>query len=195
VRQLLDSDSIPLIKQPDLGTGFWFKELALAVNSLTCRALVFIAFRLICFLPWCIAVGGALILSPDHLEFIAFRTGYLEALSGIHRYSHFAEYGFHHVVTFLTFLGMVTWIAPSAGLLCIGGLMAQFCWAWHSFLVDRNIPLGQDDRQTVYLLATSTWLNDTTVNIRKIDDLYYVTDKPTTETFTMLDGDAEKIRA
>lgn len=51
--------------------------------------------------------------------------------------------------------------------------MAQFFWAWHTFLLDRNIPLGEDDRQTVYLLATSTWLKDTTINIRKIGDSYY----------------------
>lgn len=147
------------------------------MNIFTCRALVYVAIRLICFPPWCVAVGGALLFSPEHLEPLAFRTGYLGALYGIRRYAHWAEYGFQHIVAFLTFLGFITWLMPTVGLLCIGGLMAQFCWAWHTFLLDRNIPLGEDDRQTVYLLATSTWLKDTTVHIRKIGDSFYSTER------------------
>ena len=158
-------------------------------NSLTCRALVSIAIRLVCFLPWCVAVGGALLFSPEHLELLAFRTGYLEALSGIRRYSHWAEYGFQHIAAFFTFLGVLTWMRPTAGFLCIGGLMAQFCWAWHTFLLDRNIPLGEDDRQTVYLLATSTWLKDTTIKIRKIGDSYYAAEDGRRQKTTEISGD------
>ncbi|KAF8964251.1 hypothetical protein BDZ97DRAFT_1817203, partial [Flammula alnicola] len=133
-KPLLDSDSIPVIRQPNLGTSFWAKELEPMISSLTFRALISIAFRLVCFLPWCVAVGGALILSPDHLEYIAFGPGYIEPQSGIRRYSHWAEYGFQHVVAFLAFIGAVVWLFPTLGLLIIGGLLAQFCWAWHSFL-------------------------------------------------------------
>ena len=188
-RPLIDSDSIPVIRENNLGTKFWVKELGPMFNSLTCRALVSIAIRLVCFLPWCVAVGGALLFSPEHLELLAFRTGYLEALSGIRRYSHWAEYGFQHIAAFFTFLGVLTWMRPTAGFLCIGGLMAQFCWAWHTFLLDRNIPLGEDDRQTVYLLATSTWLKDTTINIRKIGDSYYAAEDGRRQKTTEISGD------
>lgn len=128
---------------------------------------------MICFLPWCIAVGGALILSPENLESLAFRSGYLPSVSGIRRYSHWAQYGYQHIVAFLTAVGAITWMFPTIGVMAIGALLAQFCIAWHSFLFDRNIPLGEDDRQTVYILMTTTWFNDSSIGIKKVGDAYY----------------------
>ncbi|KAF5314845.1 hypothetical protein D9619_007268 [Psilocybe cf. subviscida] len=173
---LLDSDSYHIIKQPDLGTTFWMKECESLIDNLTFRAILSISLRLVCFLPWCAAVGAALILSPEHLEFIAFRPGYIKSLSGIRRYAYWAEYGYQHVVIFVGALAMFTWIYPTAGFVVLGGLLAQFCMAWHTFLLDRNIPLGDDDQQSVFLLATTSWLNDTPTGIRKVGESYYFTD-------------------
>ncbi|KAF9474019.1 hypothetical protein BDN70DRAFT_345244 [Pholiota conissans] len=184
--QPVDADLLSATEH-DLGTVPLVDQLALA-NTLTCKALVHITLRVVFFLPWCVTVGGALILSPDHVEYVVFQSGYIEPLCGIRRFSHFAEYGFQHIVAFLTFLGLVTWVAPTAGFLCIGGLMAQFCWTWHSFLVDYTIPLGEDDQQTVYLLATSTWLNDTTVDLRKVGHSYYASENPTNDVYISADS-------
>jgi len=144
--------------------------------------LLVFSLRVLCFIPWCVAVGGALTLAPSSLEKLAFGTGYIEPLTGIRRYSHWATYGFQHVVAFLTFIGAILWVFPNFGYLILGGLLAQFCFEWHGFLEDTTIPLGQDDHQTVYLLATTTWMNhDKSVNIRKIDDNYYSTKDPIKE--------------
>ena len=56
--------------------------------------------------------------------------------------------------------------------MAIGALLAQFCIAWDS-LFDRNIPLGDDDRQTIYILMTTTWFNDSSIGIKKVGDAYY----------------------
>jgi len=168
-----DPNTITILEGSDIGTEFWATELGPFIRSLTVRALFVLAFRVICFLPWCIAVGGALILSPENLEFVAFQSGYLPSVSGIRRYSHWAHYGYQHIVAFLAAVGAITWTFPTIGAMAIGALLAQFCIAWHSFLFDRNIPLGEDDRQTVYILMTTTWFNDSSIGIKKVGDAYY----------------------
>ncbi|KAF9561780.1 hypothetical protein CPC08DRAFT_707149 [Agrocybe pediades] len=138
--------------------------------------LIVIGLRVLLFVPWCITVGGALLLAPGSLQKIAFGTGYVAPLTGIQRYAHWANYGFQHVVAFLTFLGAILWFYPNMGLLALGGLLAQFCYEWHGFLEDTTIPLGKDDYQTVYLLAKTTWLShDKSVNLKIVDGDYYST--------------------
>ncbi|KIM43049.1 hypothetical protein M413DRAFT_26253 [Hebeloma cylindrosporum] len=172
----------PIIES-GIGAELWATDIGPLIRSLTVRAPFVLAFRVICFLPWCIAVGGALILAPENLESVAFRSGYLPSVSGIRRYSHWAQYGYHHIVAFLTALGAITWMFPTIGVMGMGALLAQFCIAWHSFLFDRNIPLGEDDRQTVYILMTTTWFNDSNIGIKKVGDAYYpVPIEPSLET-------------
>jgi hypothetical protein len=142
-------------------------------KSLTISKIFYLAIQILCFLPWCIAVGGSLFLFPDHLEYLAFQTGYLTSPTGIRRYSHWAEYGLQHIVIFGTFLGLFVFLFPTTGFLLIGGLLAQFYHVWKYFSLDRTVPLGSDDLQTVYLLATTHWLNGTFVDIKKVDDDYF----------------------
>jgi hypothetical protein len=78
-----------------------------------------------------------------------------------------------HVVIFGTFLGLFVFLFPNTGFLLIGGFLAQFYHVWNYFFLDRTVPLGTDDLQTVYLLATTQWLNGTFPDIKKVDDDYY----------------------
>lgn len=119
------------------------------------------------------AVGGAIVLFPEHLHTFTFGYGYVDPPSGFRRFAYWAEYGLQHVTIFLGFLLASLWIFPTAGFLLLGGLLAQLCYTWHSFLVDYSIPLGDDDYQTVYLLAASTWLNGEPINIKELGGLYY----------------------
>ncbi|KAF8817085.1 hypothetical protein BYT27DRAFT_7333009 [Phlegmacium glaucopus] len=148
-------------------------ELRLLIKDVTISKLLGLAIRILCFLPWCIAVGGSLVLFPDHLEYIAFQTGYIVSPTGIRRFSHWAEYGMQHVIIFGAFLGLFVFILPTTGFLLIGGLLAQFYHVWNYFSLDRTVPLGTDDLQAVYLLATTHWLNETFPEIKKVDDHYY----------------------
>ena len=68
---------------------------------------------------------------------------------------------------------LFSFVFPATGCLLIGGLIAQFYHVWNRFYLDRTVPLGSDDLQTVYLLATTYWLKDTFIDMKKIDDEYY----------------------
>jgi hypothetical protein len=39
--------------------------------------------------------------------------------------------------------------------------------AWHDFRLDPTVPLGEDDKQSVYLSITKFWLTDNFLNLRR----------------------------
>jgi hypothetical protein len=136
--------------------------------------------RVVCFLPWCVAVGAAIVMFPQYLEFVAFHPGYVISPHGIDRFKHWADTGMHHIWIFLGFLVSVYWIYPRLGLLLIGGVLAQFLHAWHDFTVDRSIPLGEDDRQTIYLVTTHNGLPHELIQVRKTKRGYLISSFNTT---------------
>jgi hypothetical protein len=133
-----------------------------------------ILLRIALFVPWCVAVGGTIVMFPRHLEFVAFSPGYVKSPRGIYRFKHWADTGMHHVWIFAGFLASIWWIYPAPGLLLVGGVIAQFVNAWHDFTVDRRVPLGEDDRQSMYLVATQYGLPDKLMDIRKTEQGYVI---------------------
>ncbi|KAJ3568049.1 hypothetical protein NP233_g5962 [Leucocoprinus birnbaumii] len=135
------------------------------------------ALRMVLFLPWCIAVGGSIVLCPSKLDTITFRTGYLEPLFGIHRFAHWADRTFEHIVIFITFIGFLAWLSPVIGVLagCAVGALALNTWS--GFRVDPNVPLGEDDKQSVYLSITKFWLADEFLNLRREDKGFLLDDR------------------
>jgi hypothetical protein len=79
-----------------------------------------------------------------------------------------------HVWIFLGFLVSMWWTHPTIGWMLVGGVVAQTVNAWQDFEVDRSIPLGEDDRQTMYLVATQYGVQDELMGIRKTDHGYVV---------------------
>ncbi|RDB18197.1 hypothetical protein Hypma_000507 [Hypsizygus marmoreus] len=147
---------------------------ALPLPKLTPRSLLLTVLRTFLFLPWCVAVGGAIVLFPTHLELVAFRPGYISTPRGIRRFSFWAESGLELVAIFFAFLASVWWIYPTFGLLALGGVVAQCMYAWQGFEVDRSLPLGDDDRQSLYLVAKVYGLGDTLLDIKKTGDSYMI---------------------
>jgi hypothetical protein len=160
--------------------------------SSVAKALIPLLLRIIFFLPWCVAVGGTIVMFPKHLEFIAFHPGYLKSPKGIHRLVHWADTGMQHVWIFLGFLASMWWIYPAIGWMLVGGVVAQTVNAWQDFEVDRSVPLGEDDRQTMYLVATQYGVQDELMGIKKADDGYVISklDRPHAEHDDLDDGDA-----
>lgn len=124
--------------------------------------------RMLLFLPWCIAVGGSIILFPNGLDIITFRSGFLDPLSGIYRFAHWVDHAFEHIIIFVSFAGLVCWLNPAFG--CVAGcaMGAMVFNAWHDFRLDPTVPLGEDDRQSVYLSVTRFWMSDDFLNLRRM---------------------------
>ena len=120
------------------------------------------------------AVGGCLIAFPAYLNLLAFGTGYLEPVNEIRQFSHWATYGFQHVVSFFAFLGALVWKYPTVGFAVGGVILGQVYLVWRNFLFAPAIPLGQDVQQTAYILLQTVWLDsDFIANIKKDGDIYY----------------------
>ncbi|KAG2139827.1 uncharacterized protein EDB93DRAFT_692227 [Suillus bovinus] len=122
--------------------------------------------RGVLFVPWCATVGGAVLLFPQKLELVVFRPGYLESLQGIRRFAHWADCVFHHAMIFLALVVALIWYKAAVGVPVACGLVSRFLYVWTGFQVDSNIPLGWDDRQSLYLLATGTAFEKQTVLIK-----------------------------
>ncbi|KAF4568519.1 hypothetical protein EYR40_010073 [Pleurotus pulmonarius] len=110
--------------------------------------------KVLCFLPWCALVGGTILLAPEYLEQITFCTGYTSSPpTPIHRFAHWSEYAATHILSFVVLLGSIVWWSLPLGILLFSGVTAQIVMTWSEFVVDPNAPLGEDDKQTLYILA------------------------------------------
>ncbi|KAL0957196.1 hypothetical protein HGRIS_003288 [Hohenbuehelia grisea] len=108
-----------------------------------------------CFLPWWASVGACILLAPDHLELVAFSPGYLPSPQGIHRFAYWTNYAAAHVLLFLACLLIAIWCNPLPGLLVAAATLAGFVVAWRDFEYNLGTPLGDDDLQALYVLATT----------------------------------------
>lgn len=120
--------------------------------SLTLQDISLLVTRALLFVPWYALVGGAILLFPQYLNLIAFSCGYVSSPPrGIHRYAHWAECGLAHVLLFLL---SVAWLVKTSGnlalLVVFGGQMVM---SWKDFRFDSELPVGVDDRQSLFLVA------------------------------------------
>lgn len=122
-------------------------------SPLDIMTLLFCVARVICFIPWCIIVGGALLLFPQYLEYVTFRTGYLPSVQGIRRFAHWANCALQHLLIFIAFVLAIGYCNKPFGIALGAFALARSLFVWQDFKFDRSIPLGQDDRQSLYMIA------------------------------------------
>jgi hypothetical protein len=110
-----------------------------------------VLLKVLLFIPWCLAVGGAILLVPEHMGMITFAPGYVPMRKGVRRLAHWAELGPQHVGIFVCSLGSLLFHMRDAQLtMAVFALLAAGMFrAWGGFRVDRTIPLGEDDMQSV----------------------------------------------
>ncbi|KAG1750556.1 uncharacterized protein EDB91DRAFT_1344184 [Suillus paluster] len=97
---------------------------------------------------------------------VVFRSGYLESTQGIRRFAHWADCAFHHAMIFLALVVALVWYKAAVGVPVACGLMARFMYIWSGFHFDSKVPLGWDDRQSLYLLAKGMAFANNTVLIK-----------------------------
>lgn len=154
-------------------------EFSLEFPEVTLRSVLVLIARVVCFIPWCIAVGGAIVLSPSHMELFAFTAGYQSSLKGIYRFAYWADCAMQHVAIFFAFIAILGWLNRPLGAFLAASILMCFVLGWRDFVLDRSIPLGDDDRQTFYLVFTNYGLGKETLNMQKTATGYLVLDKNT----------------
>ncbi|KAK2462195.1 hypothetical protein APHAL10511_005783 [Amanita phalloides] len=138
------------VPDEDYEDPLWF----LRSENLSSSAMTISLIKITCFIPWCICVGGTMLLWPDKLELVAFQAGYVDSMRGIRRFAHWADLGQQFVMIFLAFLVCILWFLPRvAGVTLVAGLISRFIFVWQGFQIDYSLPLGEDDRHSLYLLA------------------------------------------
>ncbi|KAK0488392.1 hypothetical protein EDD18DRAFT_1466316 [Armillaria luteobubalina] len=105
------------------------------------------------FPPWYVLVVATILLSPQHLKYAVFFSVYIASSQGVRRFAHRAEVDFPHVMIFFAFIRCIgtehLLLGITLGTLTIG----QSIIAWHDFHYDSQIPVGDDDRQSLYLIT------------------------------------------
>jgi len=109
----------------------------------------------LCFPFWTFAVGGCIFLCPTtHLDVITFNSGFmLPPPSGIERFGYWAENAIPHMYTFLAGLCFLIWWRLDLGFSALLVVLCLFWRAWSRFELDKDVPLGEDNRQTIYLIS------------------------------------------
>lgn len=109
------------------------------------------AIRIAFFVPWCFAIGGAILLFPQYLDLITFKTGYMPPPELARRFAYWAQHAWQFIVIFLGIVAAISYCEPARGITFSALAMARFFYVWSSFKFDQSVPLGQDDRQSIYM--------------------------------------------
>ena len=119
------------------------------------QRLLDVSVLALCFPFWTFAVGGCMLLSPTtHLDAIAFGSGFVPPPpSDIARFGYWAENAIPHLCTFFAGLSFLIWWRLDLGFSVLAIVLCLFWRAWSNFELDKGIPLGADDRQTIYLVS------------------------------------------
>lgn len=137
-------------------------EATIQASPWSIQRLLHALILALCFPFWTFAVGGCIFISPiTHLDTIAFGSGFVPPPpSDIARFGYWAENAIPHMCTFLAGLCFLIWWRLDLGFSVLVIVLYLSWRAWSGFELDKGIPLGEDDRQTVYLVSIVHTLGD-----------------------------------
>lgn len=141
------------------------------------------AARILTFVPWCILVGGIILLAPRSLSRLVATAPGTSAIRPSHaltptlpppgprRFAYWAECASLHVGIFLGFICCGVWLCSrttsggqAVGTCVFAGMLARWAFVWMSgFVVGepgkrKQIRLGEDDAESVWLALTGKYL-------------------------------------
>lgn len=113
--------------------------------------MVVCAIKIALFVPWCFAVGGAILLYPKYLDVITFKMGYKSPPELAARFAFWANEAWYFIVIFLGIVASIAWYNPARGITIFAMALVRCFCVWGNFEFDSSVPLGQDDRQSIYM--------------------------------------------
>jgi hypothetical protein len=131
------------------------------------KTTIAVILKVIFFLPWCVTVGGCILLCPTYLDFVTFKFGLLPSPSGIRRFSHWADIAHCHVSIFLACILGLGYLDKGLGVIVGMAVLAGIVDAWWDFRVDKTIPLGENDMQSIWLVLRGDGMYEEGITIKK----------------------------
>ena len=147
---LASAETFPYIDEPTAQSlapafGLWDSPL---LQSLA---------RVLLFVPWCIAVGGTILLFPRQLDRVVFRTGYVAPPApGLRRLQFWLEMAPDYVKIFLFTLAGVWSLSVEWGAIVTALVAARFAYVWQRFEVQTcclQRRVGVDDMESLWLVV------------------------------------------
>ncbi|KAI0775057.1 hypothetical protein BD413DRAFT_491652 [Trametes elegans] len=130
------------------------------------------ALRTVLFVPWCMLVGGAIVLWPTAVDWTAFHTGFVRDAPrpGLRRFAYWAENAYEHVFLFFAGSFMLLHYAagPNYALLVLAALLGRVAFMWGTFCPreDLHLRVGEDDMESIWLVTQGTEVVDTILGNR-----------------------------
>ncbi|KAI0671882.1 hypothetical protein C8Q78DRAFT_803408 [Trametes maxima] len=118
------------------------------------RALLFVLF-----VPWCVAVGGAILLAPASAGALAFRGGFVRGTApprGLRRLAYWADNAYEHVFVFLAVVAAALFYADlrrAAWVLAAAIVRVGWVWGGYRPAEDLHRRVGENDQESLWLVA------------------------------------------
>ncbi|KAI0648963.1 hypothetical protein C8Q79DRAFT_1007554 [Trametes meyenii] len=132
------------------------------------RALLFMLF-----VPWCVAVGGAILLAPASAGALAFRGGFVRGAApprGLRRLAYWADNAYEHVFVFLAVAAVALFYAdPRRAVWVLAAAVVRIAWVWGGYRPGEGLHLrvGQNDQESLWLVAKGSGVMDMAVGSGK----------------------------
>ncbi|KAH9847501.1 hypothetical protein C2E23DRAFT_889896 [Lenzites betulinus] len=116
------------------------------------------AARVVLFLPWCVLIGGAILLLPAAAGPLAFHHGFTRAPPprGLRRFAYWAENAYEHAFVFLAVLAVLLYRdADAQRRACtLGALVVRWAWVWLGYCPPAGLHkrIGEDDMESLWLM-------------------------------------------
>ncbi|RPD61062.1 hypothetical protein L227DRAFT_74773 [Lentinus tigrinus ALCF2SS1-6] len=169
---------------------------SLAPAGGTCESSLFQNLaRVLLFVPWCITVGGTILLFPRQLDRVVFRSGYVAPPApGLRRLQFWLEMAPDYVKIFLFTLAGVFSLRIEWGAIVTALVAARFAYVWQRFEVQAcclSRRLGLDDMESLWVVVQDPEYLDELFELGGIsqDDLRKLEDVP-----RLVPVDSEEIR-
>ncbi|KAH9902629.1 hypothetical protein C8Q73DRAFT_785289 [Cubamyces lactineus] len=113
--------------------------------------------HIVLFFPWCVAVGGLILVWPSALERITFRSGFLGGPppQGLRRFAYWVANAYEHAFIFLACAVTFAYYRPFVGLTLLWLVILRFSSFWLRYLPETGLweRIGESDVESLWLIG------------------------------------------
>ncbi|KAI0833653.1 hypothetical protein BC628DRAFT_39685 [Trametes gibbosa] len=114
--------------------------------------------HVILFLPWCILIGGAILLVPSAAGTLAFNGGFMRGPPprGLRRFAYWAENAYEHAFVFIACLALLLYrdADPHRRAWTLAALVTRWAWVWLGYYPPPGLHarIGENDVESLWLI-------------------------------------------